>query len=80
VIACSLPSLVEMYVSWDDGIKLITNDDGYYDVVYFTVMVVSLNVLYSCCKYYSCIINMAKILKIRIYFSHCFCLCQSNPW
>jgi hypothetical protein len=42
------------------------------DVVYFTIMVVYLNVLDSDYKLYSCIINMAKILKVRIYFSRCF--------
>jgi hypothetical protein len=36
-------------------------------VIYFTVMIVYLNILDSCCKLYSCIINMAKILKVRIY-------------
>jgi hypothetical protein len=44
------------------------------DVVYSTFMIVYLNVLDSCCKLYSCIINMAKILKVRIYFSHDFCM------
>jgi hypothetical protein len=42
------------------------------DVVYFPVMIVYLHVLDSGCKLYSCIINMAKILKVRIYFSRCF--------
>jgi hypothetical protein len=41
--------------------------------------VVYLNVLDSGCKLYSCIINMDNILKVRIYFSRCFHLCQSNP-
>jgi hypothetical protein len=41
-------------------------------VVYFKVMIIYLNVLDSGCKIYSCIINMAKILKTRIQFSRCF--------
>jgi hypothetical protein len=49
------------------------------DVVYFTIMFVYLNVLDSSCKYYSCIINMAKILKVMIHFSRCFRLSQLNP-
>jgi hypothetical protein len=47
VIACSLPPLIEMHVSQDDGLKLIINDDNYYDVIYFTVMIIYLNVLDS---------------------------------
>jgi hypothetical protein len=50
------------------------------DVVYFIVMIVYLNVLDSGCKLYSCINNLAKILKVRIYFSRCFHMSQSNPW
>jgi hypothetical protein len=41
-------------------------------LIYFTVIIVYLNVLESCCKLYSYIINMTKILKVRVYFSHCF--------
>jgi hypothetical protein len=41
---------------------LIVNDD-----VYFIVMIVYLNVLDLGCNLYSCIIHMAKILKVRIY-------------
>jgi hypothetical protein len=33
VIACSLPPLVEMHVSYDDGLKLTIIDDYYIDVV-----------------------------------------------
>jgi hypothetical protein len=42
------------------------------DVIYFTIMIVYLNVLDLGCKVYSCRINLAKILKVRIYFSRCF--------
>jgi hypothetical protein len=31
------------------------------DVVYFTIIIIYLNVLDSGCKYYSCIINMVNI-------------------
>jgi hypothetical protein len=44
VIACSLPLLIEMQVSYDDVLKWMINDD-YYDGDYFTLMVVYLNVL-----------------------------------
>jgi hypothetical protein len=42
VIACSLPPLVEMHVSfYKDGLSWIINDDDYYYyllLIYFTVM------------------------------------------
>jgi hypothetical protein len=44
VIACSLPLLIEMQVSYDDVLKWMINDD-YYDGDYFTLMVVYLNSL-----------------------------------
>jgi hypothetical protein len=47
VIAYSLPPLVEMYVSYGNGLKLVINDVDYYDVVYSTVMLVYLSVLAS---------------------------------
>jgi hypothetical protein len=51
VIACSLPPLIEINVSYDDGLELIINDDYQYDDVnYFTIMIVCLNVLDSGCK------------------------------
>jgi hypothetical protein len=40
-------------------------------LIHFTIMLVYMNVLDSGCKLYSYIINMAKILKVRIYFSRC---------
>jgi hypothetical protein len=44
VIACSLSPLIEMHVSYDDGLKWMINND-YYDVDYFIVMVIYVNVL-----------------------------------
>jgi hypothetical protein len=68
VIACSLPPLIDMHVSYDEGLKLMINDDDYYyGDVYFIVMIVYLNVLDSGYNLYSCIINMDKILKARMY-------------
>jgi hypothetical protein len=47
VIACSLPPLIDMHVSYyDDGLRWLINDDGYIIVlmlIYFTVMIVYLN-------------------------------------
>jgi hypothetical protein len=44
VIACSLPPLIDMHVSYyDDGLRWLINDDGYIIVlmlIYFTVMIV----------------------------------------
>jgi hypothetical protein len=49
VIACSLPPLVEMHVSYYvDGLRWLINDDDYYYItmlIYFIVMFVYLNVL-----------------------------------
>jgi hypothetical protein len=39
-----------MHVSYDDGLEWIFSDDDYYDVNYFTVIIVYLNVLDSGCK------------------------------
>jgi hypothetical protein len=47
VIACTLPPLIEMHVSYDNGLEWIINDDYYIDVVYFIVMVFYFNVLDS---------------------------------
>jgi hypothetical protein len=51
VIACSLPPLVVMQVTQDDGLNLEIDDGNYYNVDYFTVVIVYLNVLDSGCKY-----------------------------
>jgi hypothetical protein len=40
-------------------------------LIYFIVMIAYLDVPDSRCKCYSSIINIAKILNVRIYFSHC---------
>jgi hypothetical protein len=47
-------------------------------LITFTGMIVYLNVLDLGCKLYLCIINMAKILKVRIYLSCYFHMSQSN--
>jgi hypothetical protein len=46
--------------------------------MHVTLIIVYLNVLDLDYKYYSCIINTDKILKVSIYFSRCFRMSQSN--
>jgi hypothetical protein len=61
VIACSLPPLVEMLVYYyDDGLRWLIDDD---------VFTFSYAYLLECSSFrlhfYSCIINMAKIFKVK---------------
>jgi hypothetical protein len=64
VIACSLPPLIEMHASkYDDGLDDYYYDDDDIDLLY------SYDCLLECSSYrlrlYSCIINMAKIFKVK---------------
>jgi hypothetical protein len=66
VIAYSLPPLVKMHAyCYNDGLKLISNDDDYY----YVDLLYSYDCLLECSIFrlhlYSCLINMAKMFKVK---------------